>query len=480
MTRGVNSLLKLGEVAVTNRYARRFLLNSIQKRIYEDLIEKNPDNRPRKVQEDKYFLGKALLHSIKRAFDRDLVSKQAARGLIQVFLGNVFFGGFYKRRKFIEEHGFKPPMFITISPIKSCNLRCKGCYANADATPRKLPYDVFDGIIRDAKESWGANFFVISGGEPLIYRDKGKTMLDIARAHSDCFFLMYTNGTLIDENMAKSLASVGNITPAVSVEGFKEETDARRGEDVYEKILTAMENLRNFKVPFGISVTVTKNNLDLIMTDEFIDFYINEQGAIYAWYFHYMPIGRGYTLDLLPSPEDRVKLLQEEWKLVREKEVFLVDFWNSGTASDGCISAARGGGYFYIDWDGNICPCVFIPYYLDNVVELYKNGKKLSDAIHSDLFERIRKWQADYGYEKPKDKVGNWLRQCPIRDHYDVICKILTETDAKANDPSGEEELKDEEYRKGLSKYGKKIEELTKETWEKEYLSGDPKKMQND
>ncbi len=474
MARGVNALLKLGEVAITNRYARKFLLNSIERRIYEDLIEKNPDDRPLKVQEDKCLLGKALLHSIKRAFDRGLVSNQTARGIIQVFLGNVFFGGFYKRRKFIEKHGFKPPMFITISPIKSCNLRCKGCYANADATPRKLPYDVFDGIIRDAKKLWGANFFVVSGGEPLMYRDKGKTILDIAKTHDDCFFLMYTNGTLIDEKMAESLASVGNITPAVSVEGFKEETDARRGEGVYEKILIAMENLRNVGVPFGISVTVTKNNLNLITTDKFIDFYLNEQGAIYGWYFHYMPIGRDYTLELLPSPEDRVRLLHEEWRLVKEKDVFLVDFWNSGTASDGCISAARGGGYFYIDWDGNICPCVFVPYYLDNVIELYKNGKNLSDAMQSELFKKIRKWQSEYGYERPRNEVGNWLRQCPIRDHYDVMHKILTETNAKANDPSGDEALKDKEYVRGLSTYGKKIEKLTKETWEYEYLLRNP------
>ena len=472
MSRGIDALLKLGEVAITNRYARRFLLNSVEKRIYEDLIEKNPDNRPLKVQEDKWMLGKALLHSVERGFNKGLISKEAAKGLLQVFIGNVFFGGFYKRRKFIEKHGFKPPMFITISPTKACNLKCIGCYANADPTTlSKLPYEVFDSIIKDAKESWGANFFVISGGEPLMYKDSGKTLLDILKKHSDCYFLMYTNGTLIDDKMAKSLTSVGNITPAISVEGFKEETDARRGKGVYDKILIAMENLRNNGVPFGISVTVTKDNVKRVVDEEFIDFYFDKQGAIYGWYFHYMPIGRGYTLDLLPKPEDRVELLKEEWKLVKKKNIFLVDFWNSGTASDGCISAARGGGYFYIDWDGNICPCVFVPYYLDNIIELYKKGKKLDDAIQSKLFKRIRKWQSEYGYEKPGKEVGNWFRQCPIRDHYRVMHEILIETKAKANDPSGESALKDDKYEKGLIAYGEAIDKLTKEMWEKDYLS---------
>lgn len=470
MKRGITALLKLGENAISNRYTRKFLINNVEKRIYKDLIEKNPDDRPIKVQDDKYVLAKALLHSIDNAFDRGHISKECARGLIQVFLGNVFFGGFYKRREFIEKHGFKPPMFITISPTKVCNLKCKGCYANATYEPRKLSYNTFDRILKDAKQSWGANFFVISGGEPLMYKDDGKTLLDIAKVHNDCFFLMYTNGTLVDEVMAKNLAEVGNITPAISVEGLERETDDRRGKGVFKKIIFAMENLRNNGVPFGISVTVTKNNVDLISSDEFINYYFKKQNAIYGWYFHYMPIGRGYTLDMLPSPEKRVELLQNEWKIVREKDIFLVDFWNSGTASDGCISAARGGGYFYIDWDGNVCPCVFVPYTVDNIAELYKENKSLEDAINSELFRKIRCWQADYGYEKPRNEVGNWLRQCPIRDHYNVMYKIIRETNAKPIDSSGEGILKDEEYRKGLIGYGERIEELTKDMWQKEYL----------
>lgn len=472
MKRGVTALLKLGESAISNKHIRKFLINNIDKRIYGDLIEKNPDDRPVRVQDDKYVLAKALLHAIDNAFDRGHISKGCARGLIQVFLGNVFFGGFYKRREFIEKHGFKPPMFITIAPTKVCNLKCKGCYANAAYEPKKLSYDTFDKILTDAKESWGANFFVISGGEPLMYKDDGKTLLDIARAHNDCFFLMYTNGTLIDGTMAKKLASVGNITPAISVEGFERETDDRRGKGVFRKILSAMDNLRNNGVPFGISVTVTKNNVGLISSDEFIKYYFKEQHAIYGWYFHYMPIGRGYTLDMLPTPEERVELLRREWRVVREKDIFLVDFWNSGTASDGCISAARGGGYFYIDWDGNVCPCVFVPYSVDNIIELYKRGKSLENAINSELFKKIRRWQADYGYERPRNEVGNWLRQCPIRDHYDTMYKILKETNAKPIDISGEEILKDEKYRKGLVGYGEQIEELTKDIWEKEYLLG--------
>ena len=466
-----NLLLKLGESATSNTILRRFLFHQIEQLIYRDLILKNPDNRPLQVQEDKYAMGKALLSSIGKAFKKGYISKKVARGLVSVFLGNVFFGGFYKRRNFIQRHGFKPPMFITISPTGACNLKCIGCYAASTENLGKLPFSVFDRIIGDAKESWGANFFVISGGEPLTYRSEGKTFLDIAELHSDCFFLMYTNATLIDKPMAHRLADLGNISPSISVEGLEKETDERRGKGVFKKIKSAMSSLREEGVPFGLSITATNRNTDLITSSEFLDFYFEEQGAIYGWIFHYMPIGRGFTLDLLPTPKQRVDLLHKEWKLVRERQIFLADFWNSGTSSDGCICAARGGGYFYIDWDGNVMPCVFIPYSVHNIIDVYKNGGNLDTVINSDLFKSIRKWQANYGYEQPRDKTGNFLRPCPIRDHYSELYNILKSTNAHPINEEARLAIEDSTYRTGLTQYGDEIGRLTDDEWNQKYLS---------
>ncbi len=467
----VNLLTRLSVLASFNKITRNFLLNQINQRIYRDLILANPDDRPLKVQEDKYAMGRALISSTRSAFEHGHISKKAARGLLSVFLGNVFFGGFYKRKDFIERHGFKPPMFITISPGGACNLKCIGCYAASTENLGKLLFSTFDQIIKDAKESWGANFFVISGGEPLLYKSEGKTLLDIAQLHSDCFFLMYTNGTLIDEKMAQKLAELGNITPSISVEGFERETDARRGKGVFQKILVAMQNLRDAGVPFGISITATCKNAELIGSQEFADFFFKQQGAIYGWIFHYMPIGREFTLDLLPTPEQRVSLLHKIWKLVREEEIFIADFWNSGTASDGCICAARGGGYFYIDWNGDVMPCVFVPYSLHNIVDVYKNGGNLDTVIASKLFADIRDWQARYGYELPAENVGNWLCPCIIRDHHAELYKIVESTGAHPVGEEAKEALLDQTYREGLIKYGKEVGHLTHDYWQKEYLA---------
>ena len=162
-----------------------------------------------------------------------------------------------------------------------------------------MDYATVDRIVKE-KQNYGTPIFtVISGGEPLLWKSDGKDLLDLGRENPDNYFMFYTNGTLIDKKMAARLAEVGNLTPAISVEGFAEETDERRGKGVFKKILEAMANLREVGVPFGISVTATRHNVEKIVSDEFVDFFYDQQGAIYGWIFQYMPIGRSQTLDLM-------------------------------------------------------------------------------------------------------------------------------------------------------------------------------------
>ncbi len=47
----------------------------------------------------------------------------------------------------------------------------------------------------------------------------------------------------------------------VSCEGYEEETDRWKGAGVFKKIMRAMNNLREARVLFGSSATVTRNNI---------------------------------------------------------------------------------------------------------------------------------------------------------------------------------------------------------------------------
>ncbi|RKY70146.1 MAG: radical SAM protein, partial [Candidatus Latescibacterota bacterium] len=460
---------------VENTFVRKFVVKALEKEVYKRAIVENVGKRLRRAQEDKFYMVRSMIYALDRAFRDGLISPRMWGKIFKVFVGNIFVNDTEWRDAFVARHGqgSAPPAFITISPGKRCNLQCVGCYAGSTAADaEKLEYDLVSRILRDKTEKWASHFTVISGGEPLMWRSQGKGILDLAREHQDNYFLMYTNGTLIDERVAEEMAELGNISPAISVEGFKEETEERRGKGVYERILKAFRNLRRVGVPFGISVTATRFNVDTLTKDEFWDFYMLEQGALYAWIFQYMPIGRRYTLDLLVTPEQRLRLYEYEMHhLLRERGLWVADFWNSGPVSDGCISAGRTGGYLYIEWNGNVTPCVFFPYAVDNVKDIYARGDDIDVVLDAPLFKAIRRWQNAYSYLRTsEERVGNQLAPCPIRDHFRVAYSFIRKFGGRPIDKDAEDAINDPEYVKGMIAYGDKVRELLDKVWKEEYL----------
>ena len=468
---------KLLNAALAHGIIRHVILKKTDKKLYELFVEVNPDGRPRRVQYDKYLATRNLIYAVDKALKNKNISPKVRKGLLKVFLGNIFLGGRERMETFREKYGYDPPGFLTISPGGACNLHCENCYAGDLIQDNdKLDFDILDRIITEKTDNWGSFFTVISGGEPFMWRSQGKDILDMAEKHSDNYFLIFTNGTLINEEKAERMAELGNVTPSISIEGFEEQTDKRRGRGVYLRILKAFENLRKVGVPFGISLTATKENAELLLSDQFIDFFFNQQGTIYGWIFQYMPIGCKFTLDLLITPEQRLNMFLREQKLIEEDRVFIADFWNSGAISDGCLCAGRAGGYFYIDWHGNIMPCVFTPYSTDNIIEVYKRGEDLNSVLENPFLKAIREWQRDYGYMGPPDKVGNEITPCPIRDHHRHFYQIVKEHKAHPINREAEEALKSSDFVEGLVSYGEKVAELTDRIWDKEYLEPERKK----
>lgn len=459
-----------------NDHVRGAIMKVAERKLYGRLVEENPYACPLRVQEDKFYVVRNMMYSLDRALRDGAVSPQVKQKLLRIFVGKIFSEDVKARMAFKEEHGASPPSFLLLSPGKRCNLRCIGCYASSSrADAEKLDYDLVDRIMTEKTELWHSHFTVISGGEPTMWRSQGKGILDLAHAHPDNFFLMYTNGTLINEAFARELAEVGNITPAISVEGFEKETDARRGEGTHRKIREAFGNLKKAGVPFGISVTATRFNAEQLMSDAFIDYYFEEQGALYGWIFQYMPIGRKFTLDLMVTPEQRAWMYEREQRLIRERKIFMADFWNSGALSDGCISAGRGGGYFYIDWNGDCAPCAFFPYATHNIVEVYKNGGDLNTVLQCPFFQGVRKWQSEYSYQKPADQVGNQIVPCVTKDHHRVAHEAVKRFGAYPLDKAGAEALEDEGYYEGMVAYGKEVARLTDPIWERDYIG--PERM---
>jgi MoaA/NifB/PqqE/SkfB family radical SAM enzyme len=447
---------------------RRAVLSAIESSLRNFYLKKGP--RPRKVQEDKAAMASAVINSIDRGIGDGRFSRSTLRKSLLPFSKLLFYNEEIKNN-FRERYNTDAPGFLTISPGAFCNLSCKGCYANSSAAlKQKLDYDTVSRIVREQKECWGSHFTVISGGEPLLWQSDGKTIFDLADEHNDTYFQIFTNGVTLTPSMAQKFADVGNITPGISVEGFEEETDARRGHGVYRRILHGFRHLREVGVPFGVSVTVTSENAEKVMSEEFLDYYLNIQGAHYIWIFQYMPIGRSVNLESMVSPEQRFSMYKKTWELIRERKMFIADFWNCGTATDGCISAGVRNGYIYIDWNGNVMPCVFNPFYVHNIKEIYAKGGTLNDALFSEFFKGIRKWEHSYVLDTSPDHMGNAIIPCAIRDHFDMMNELVRQTGAKLSDEQADLATKSQEVRQNLLDYGKQVAKVTNGVWQKEYL----------
>jgi len=360
-----------------------------------------------------------------------------------------------KKREKLEEEGFKAPWFFVVSPTYACNLNCYGCYAHEYKRGEGLSCEAFSRILREAKEL-GIRWLTISGGEPFYYRDKktGKTLLDIAEEHNDMYFQIYTNGTLLDERTIERLAKLGNIAPAISQEGFEKETDERRGKGTWRKICQARENLYKAGVLHGFSITVTRENAEVVTSDEFIDDLI-ERHVSFGWYFVYIPIGKDPKVDLMPTPEQRNHLREKVWEWRSTKPIFIGDFWNDGPWVGGCIAGGRK--YFHINALGDIEPCVFIHFATDNIFDLWKRGKGLRDAIVSPFFMDIRKHQLSN---------DNWLTPCTIIDRPEFLREVVKKHGAHPTH-KGAETIIEGEIASYLDRYAQELNRITRPEFEK-------------
>ena len=326
--------------------------------------------------------------------------------IIKCFIINQLLVGSTKRKAFSEEAGgFYPPGLLVISPSMKCNLNCFGCYAGMYKKDEDLPYEVLDRVLNEAKEM-GVHFVVVSGGEPFFRKD----LLTLFEKHNDMAFHVFTHGGLLDEKLVAKLADLGNILPAISVEGFREETDRRRGEGHYERVLRAMKLLKEAGILFGYSATMTRQNTDIMVSDEFVDHWM-EKGCTVGWYFLYTPVGREPNWDLVPTPVQR-DLLRERVAYFRTtKEMLFGDFWNDGPVVGGCIAGGRK--YFHINSKGDVEPCVFCHFALHNIKNV-----SLKEAVTSPLFKKIQAYQKEN---------NNLLRPCMIIDQphvYRDVCKM--------------------------------------------------------
>lgn len=341
------------------------------------------------------------------------IDKEVLKATLENFFFNANIVGWPKQEENRKKYGCNIPWAILLDPTSACNLHCTGCWAAEYGNKLNLTVEEIDSIITQGK-ALGIYMYIYTGGEPLVRK---KDLIKLCEKHYDCQFLSFTNATLIDEEFADEMLRVKNFIPAISVEGFEGATDGRRGNGTYQKVVKAMEILKNKHLPFGISCCYTSQNLDSISSYDFVNQMV-KWGAKFVWYFHYMPVGNDAVPKLLPNPEQREFMYHRIREIRSTKPIFAMDFQNDGEYVGGCIAGGRR--YLHINANGDVDPCVFIHYSDSNIRE-----KTLLECLQSPIFMAYHDGQ-------PFNK--NHLRPCPMLENPELLRQMVHKTGANSTD----------------------------------------------
>ena len=349
------------------------------------------------------------------------IVKEAVRATFSNPRETVFMGKFAlasskatRIRKANEKAGLHVPAFLLASITSSCNLHCAGCYSRAnhatlDCEPvKQLTAAEWLRIFKEAEEL-GISFIFLLGGEPMLRRD----VIEAAGTMPNILFPIFTNGTFIDEKYYQLFDKCRNLIPVVSIEGNREETDARRGAGVYDRLIANMEEFRSRGLVYGASVTVTKKNLVRVTSDEYIDF-LTSHGCRALFFVEYIPVNEEEKA-VTPDDGDREFITESIRRLRSEREDMLfISFPGDEKSSGGCLAAGRG--FFHINSHGGAEPCPVSAFSDINVKDT-----SLRAAIDSGLFAALRDGRIlneDHAggcvlYEK-KDQVEAIMKKLPV------------------------------------------------------------------
>lgn len=271
--------------------------------------------------------------------------------------------------------------FAWLEITDQCNEKCVHCYGSfsENSKTRKnkhLSFYEWQETIMALKDN-GCNSIQFIGGEPLLYHDHHKNVLDlIDYAYSRNFreIELFTNGTLLNSRNISRIKDTG-VKIAVSLYSFQETVhDAitqRPGS--CKKTLEAIQLLLDMGVPIRIATIVSKFNEDTLGETRKK---LLEMGIITSRSDIVRPSGRALLMDIEPSQQ----YLKQTGMISRP--LFSTDLMSFSRNHDyhSCLA-----GKIAIDSEGSVMPCVFIRNYeIGNL-----RNQKMEDLLSSQEVDNI-------------------------------------------------------------------------------------------
>lgn len=269
---------------------------------------------------------------------------------------------------------------------ENCNLKCLHCYQE-NHKPIQLDFDKLVIIYKQFKELLNKKkmkgHINITGGEPLCNSYLFK-LLDLIKEDSDLIsFSILTNGTLINEKIAKKIKSYNPLYVQVSLEGGKKTNDYIRGKGTYKKIAEGIVNLRKENIFTSISFTATSLNYK-----EFpkVVRYARRYDVNNVWSDRFIPLGdsdKSLALNYEQTREYLEIMNKERNKLKKVKNnnttISMYRALQFQMTNDFAYGCTAGDTLLTVMENGDLVPCRRMPIIVGNLFDrsmydLYTNS----------------------------------------------------------------------------------------------------------
>jgi radical SAM protein with 4Fe4S-binding SPASM domain len=285
------------------------------------------------------------------------------------------------------------PLVVSWNLTRKCNLKCSHCYINStteelrNELSTKEAKELIDQICQVSRP-----LLILSGGEPLLRKD----VLELVKYGSKKGLRMGlgSNGSLIDETMAKNLKDAEIKTVSISLDSVtpQKHDDFRGVAGSWQKAINAIKALTENDVLVQVNTTVTQHNLHEI--DQIMS--LSEEVGVENFHlFFLVPTGRGARIaDISPAMYERM-IRTTFAKTAKHKlnvrpscaPQFMRIAKDMGLDMRQWIRGCIAGLYYCrIYPNGDVTPCPYLPVKLGNIRE-----ESFSHIWHnSGVFKNLR------------------------------------------------------------------------------------------
>lgn len=293
-----------------------------------------------------------------------------------------------------------------------CNLNCKHCRVAEKNDKEYLSLKQSKELLAQLFYS-GVTKLNLSGGEPFLRKDLFE-LLEFARKFED--IVITTNGTLLNEETCEKLRNFSNIKLSISLDGMQDTHDEfRQKKGTFNKVINTLSLLKKYNIDYAIKYTLSKDTIDDVI--DVINI-IAQKGAK-EFNVRRVIVAGNANEDMLITNEQYIDIIR---RIILECNRLKINFrtgdpllipvfpeiFGINIKTDdikkiyaGCQA---GDEIIYIDYQGNIGACSYIPFFADNIKE-----KALDDILNNSFFVEMKQY---------KDNLKGKCSKC----EYKMIC----------------------------------------------------------